>query len=378
MKDARVTDILVGSGEFDQSNNTNGNFCLKWSAEELESWQITTICISSAGVLACILAIICILVSKGYKKFVHRLTLYLIVAVQFNAAVSILQVVLVYYNGAVVATREDLRKLCAAAGFLNELADWLELLVICWIVLYLVMVLVFQYSADAIRRKHEICGLAVILMLPFLFIWVPFVKNMYGLSGGECWIKPSVKSFCEYDGVGLTLMFLLSYGPSFLVCLITFVSFGTIAIVMCKRASRHQEQGSSQPSIYQRGLKEVLPLLLYPPIYFLFWMAVIATRIYDVLQKVQGRKFQFSLTLAHYVAFLLVALLIIPLVFLLHSSINCCRKKRNKLYTPSTTTSYVVPNECSDQEDEPLIIKGQGTLVPSMEYHSVFEGSAKW
>ena len=37
MKDAKVTDDLVGSGEFDQSNNTNGNFCLKWSAEELES-----------------------------------------------------------------------------------------------------------------------------------------------------------------------------------------------------------------------------------------------------------------------------------------------------------------------------------------------------
>ena len=128
-------------------------------------------------------------------------------------------------------------------------------------------------------------------------------------------------------------------------------------------------------SVHLQGLKEVLPLLLYPPIYFLFWVIVVATRIYNVLQKVQ---FQFSLTLAHYVAFLLVALLLIPLVFLLHSSINFCRKKRNKLYTPSTTTSYIVPNECSDQEDEPLIIKGQGTLVPSMEYQSVFEGSAKW
>ena len=171
-------------------------------------------------------------------------------------------------------------------------------------------------------------------------------------------------------------MFLLSYGPGFLVCLITLVSFGTIAIVMCKRASQHQEQGSQQPSVYQQGLKEVLPLLFYPPIYFLFWVIVVATRIYDVLQKVEGRTFQFSLTLAHYVAFLLVALLIIPVVFLLHSSINCCRNKQNKLYTPSTTTSYIVPNECSDQ-DEPLIIKGQGTLVPSKEYQSVFEGIAK-
>ena len=169
-------------------------------------------------------------------------------------------------------------------------------------------------------------------------------------------------------------MFVFSYVPAFLVCLITFVSFGTIAIVMCKRALQ-QEQGLCQPSVHQQGLKEVLPLLLYPPIYFLFWVIVVATRIINVLQKVQ---FQFSLTLAHYVVFLLVALLMVPLVFLLHSSINFCRKKRNKLHTPSITTSYIVPNECSDQEDERLIIKGKGIKVPSREYGSIFEGNTEW
>ena len=267
----------VGNGEFDLSNNTNGNFCLKWSAEEFEFWQMITICISSAGLLACVSAIICILVSKGYKKFVHRLTLYLIIAVLFHAIVSILEAMPVYYNGTVVATREDLDGLCAAAGFLSIVADWMELLIICWIVIYLVM---FKYSAHDVRRKHEMYGLAVrivlrILVLPFLFNWVPFVigKNIYGLSGGECWINPSVKSYCEYDGVGLTLMLVFSYGPSFLVCLITFVSFGTIAFVMCRRTLR-QEQGLCQPSVHQQGLKEVLPLLLYPLIYFLFWVIV--------------------------------------------------------------------------------------------------------
>ena len=367
---------LVESGEFDLTNNTYGNFCLKWSAEEFELWKMITVCISSVGLLACVLAIICILVSKGCKKFVHRLTLYLIIAVLFHAFVSILEAVSVYYNGTVVATREDLESVCAAAGFLSIVADWMELLVICWIVIYLVMVLVFKYSAHDVKRKHEIYGLAVILVLPFLINWLPFVidKNMYGLSGGECWIKPSVKSYCDYDGVGLTLMFVFSYVPAFLVCLITFVSFGTIAIVMCKRALQ-QEQGLRQPSVHQQGLKEVLPLLLYPPIYFLFWMIVVATRIINVLQKVQ---FQFSVTLAHYVVFLLVALLMVPLVFLLHSSINFCRKKRNKLHTPSITTSYIVPNECSDQEDERLIIKGKGIKVPSREYGSIFEGNTEW
>ena len=374
MEDAEVTDDLVGSGKF--INNTNGNFCLKWSAEELESWQITTLCISSAGVLACILAIICILVSKGYKKFVHRLTLYLIIVVKFIGVLSILRVVPVYYNGTVVATREDLEGLCTVAGFLDVVADWMELLIISWIVLYLVLVLVFKCSADAIRRKHEICGLAVVLVLPFLFNWVPFLEDMYSLSGAECWIKPSEKSFCKYDGVGLTYMFVLSYCPVFIVCLVTFVLFGTMAIVMCKRAFQ-QEQGLRQSSVHWQGIKEVLPLLLYPSIYFLLWMAVTATCIYDVLQKRNGRNFQFSLILAHYVTFLVVTLLIVPLVVLLHSSVKCYRKKQDGLYTPSATTSYIVPNEFSDQEDEPLIIRGQETKIPSREYKSIFEGSAE-
>ena len=376
MGDAEVTDDLVGNSDFDQSNNTNGNFCLEWSAEELESWKITTICISSAGVLACILAIICILVSKGYKKFVHRLTLYLVIVVKFIGVLSILRVVPVYHNGTVVAMMKDLEVLCAVAGFLDTVADWMELLIIFWIMVYLAMVLVFKYSANAVRRKHEVCGVAVILVFPFLFNWVPFLKDMYGLSGGECWIKPSVKSYCEYDGLGLTFMFVLSYCPVFIVCLITFVSFGTLVIVMCKRALQ-QEQGLHQSSIHWQGIKEVLPLLLYPLIYFLLWMAVTATRIYDVLQKGKGRNFQFSLILAHYVTFLVVTLLVIPLVVLVHSSIKCYRKKQGGLYTPTATTSYIVSNELSDQEGEPLIIKGQVTKIPSKGYNSILEGSAK-
>ena len=91
------------------------------------------------AVLASVLAIIFILVSKGYKKFVHRLTLYLIVAVQFDGVVSILQAVLVHHNGTIVGTMEELRGHCAAAGFLTCVMDWMILSIICWIVSYFVI-----------------------------------------------------------------------------------------------------------------------------------------------------------------------------------------------------------------------------------------------
>ena len=336
-----------------ENNHSSVNFCLEWSEKELEA--LTEYLLSAAGVLASVVAIIFILVSKGYKKFVYRLTLYLMVAVQFHGVVSILRVVPVYYNGSVVATREGFEGLCAAAGFLINVVDWMILLIISWIVLYLVMVLVFQYSANAIRRKHEICGLVVVLILPFLFNWVPFLKNMYGLSGGQCGMKPSVTSNCKYDDVGLAFIFLLSYGPGILVAIIAFVSFGTMLIIMCRRTLQ-QEQGLRQPSVHQQGIKEVLPLLLFPSIYFLLWMGLVATGIYDATQ---GRKFQYSLMVINDIISGVIILLL-PATVLLHSSINCYKKQQKRTRTLNTTTSYIVPNETSDQ-DEPLIIKGQGT-----------------
>ena len=353
---------------FNVTNSSNVT-CLEFSAEEQKTLNTTVISVSSVASLACILAIAFILVSRGYRKFVHRLILYLMVAALLEALVSILQVVPVHYIGNFGAVREGFEGLCAAAGFLINVAVWMELLVICCIVL--VIVLVFKSNANIIKQKHEVCGLAVLLILPFSLNWIPFVKDMYGLSGGGCWIKPSVKSSCKYDYVGLIFMFLLSYGPAFLVCSIAFVLFSAMAFVMCKRALR-QEQGLRQLSVHKQGLREVLPLILYPLIYLVLWIALAATRIYGTLHNAHDQKGQYSLVLVHN-SFSFTVRLFVPLVFLLQSLINCLRKRRTRPCTFNTTTSFVVPNEFTDQENEPLVIRGQGTKIPSKEYKSIFE-----
>ena len=111
--------LIENHDEVIHSNNSSGNFCLEWSEEELEALEIVNICFSAADVLASAVAIIFILVSKGYKKFVHRLTLYLIVTVQFDGVVSILQAVPVHYSDTVVATREGLT-LCCCCWVFNQ------------------------------------------------------------------------------------------------------------------------------------------------------------------------------------------------------------------------------------------------------------------
>ena len=361
---------LFGRGQANFSNMTNSSNCNKFSAEEQRTLNIIVFSVSSTASLACIMAILFILLSKGHKKFVQRLVLYLMVAALVEAVASILQVVPVQYSGNVGEVRKGLEGFCAAAGFFVEVALWLELSVMCWIVIVIVLV----FNRCDVKLKHEICGLALVLILPFTLNWIPFVKGMYGLSGGGCWIKPSVKSFCEYDSVGLTFSFLLSHAPAFSVCLITFVSFGTIAIVMCKRTLQ-QEQGLRQSSVHWQGLKEVLPLLFYPLIYFLLWIGLAVTRVYDTLQSGQDKKFQYSLVLIHNTFSFLIRLFV-PLIFLLHLVIKCCKKYRNKPRPVNTITSFSVSNEFTDQEDEALIIRGQCTILPVKKYKTIFDGNS--
>ena len=103
----------------------------------------------------------------------------MIVADLLKAVISIPDVLSVYRNGAVVAVRSGFEGFCSAVGFLLEVTLWMEKLVVFWIVLYLVMVLVFRHNANAVKVKYEACGIAVVLLLPLLVSWVPFVKNMY-------------------------------------------------------------------------------------------------------------------------------------------------------------------------------------------------------
>lgn len=57
--------------------NSSNVTCLEFSAEEQKTLNTTVISVSSVASLACILAITFILVSRGYRKFVHRLILAL-------------------------------------------------------------------------------------------------------------------------------------------------------------------------------------------------------------------------------------------------------------------------------------------------------------
>ena len=127
-----------------------------------------------------------IFATKAYRKFVHRLTLYLIISAFCESLMFGVEVIPVTITHDLLSVRTGWEGACAAIGFLAQYSVWCELLFICWITLYLFLLAVFK--SNPFTRKHEIAGVTLSVSVPLLFNWVPFLDDMYGRSGAWCWI----------------------------------------------------------------------------------------------------------------------------------------------------------------------------------------------
>lgn len=346
------------------SNITNGSFCFEFSASQVQTVITTETILSSVAAVLCFMATLLIIFSKQHKRFVYRLVLYLMVAALFKSLLTIFQSVALYHSGKDVAVRNGLNGLCTALGFLNQTLVWAEKLIICWIILYLMVLLVLKQSVGAIKWQHEVCGLGIVVFIPLLVNWIPFVKNMYGLSGLWCWIKLTNGSCKEYT-LGLVYMLVLFYGPILLVIIFSFSSFIAIVIALCRK----QKMGSQ---VYKRALKEAVPLVAYPFIYNIIYCVFIVSRVYYLVETSNGSKPLYPLWLAHALAGRAGALLP-PLAFLLHPN-TLKRLFRRKRDLDSTPTTFPVSKEWSTSEEDPLVIKGSTMRDKALESNNILEG----
>ena len=364
---------------FETANtSTENQSCFEFSANQLENVIIGKPTLAAISTLACLLAVIVIIALKEYKKFVHRLVLYLMVAGFVHGITIGLEVVPVYHTGTKVAVRKGLNDLCAAIGFITQTTMWMFNMIIIWIVTYLFLLGVFRYSAN--KRTHEVTGIVVSLVFPLTFNWVPFIENMYGLAGLWCWIKLT-KGDCHNDyTIGIIYQFSLFYGPLVVLILLSFISCVLIVIMLC----RQQTRGSNlqQSSLYHQALKEALPLLIYPFIYDIICSLMVANRIYYAITVAQGKHPYYPLWLIHALVDP-TRVLTPPLAFLLHPNTLrklFCKKSPQSVSNRnhSSITAYIVSAEYPYTEEDPLIIRGsEDEETDGSQYKSIFEGDVQ-
>ena len=362
--------------------------CLQFTEEQLEIVKVGKITVASLAIVTCSIAIIIIVLHKAYRQFVYRLVLYLMVVDLIQSITNILEGIPVRiqhsnetnYTRVVVA--DGWGEACAVFAFWNQVTVWMENLMILWILFYLIVLVTKILKPQNFSTPHttettnqpnftqrELFALLFTIFFPFTFNWLPFIFNdgMYGLSGLWCWIKLTDHNCGGSMTVGLGLMFGLFYGPLILIIMFGFISFVVMVIIMCKRTRMKRGVDWVDQKLYRRGLREVIPLLLYPLIYNLISTILVVNRITDAVRHEQQPIY--ALWLMHALADP-GRVLIPPVAFILHPSTwknLCCKRKESE-----GGTSFHVKAEFSDERVESLRLTDRHNNQKRFSYGSIF------
>ena len=314
--------------DLEDNTSNSSSYCFNFTARELKINTAVTVSLHVVAILACLLTILFILTTRQYRAFVNRLVLYLMLVASVWSVFIIVEVIPVEHDAArmIVKVRDGWEGACAAAGFLSQLVETAKILVVCWIVFYLLMLVVFKRNTS--KPWHEALGVVIVVGLPLLIDWLPFRWHYYGLSGLWCWIEIS-HNMCSDDFLlSLGLMLAIEYIPVLLVIIFTIVSFVCITVALCRRAHRVEIKWK-WTSIYKRGLAEATALMVYPTIYALIFVFRVIHRTYYLVQIGGHRPPYYTLWLAHSAA-LGIGGILVPLLYLLRPSnlrkFYVCRK----------------------------------------------------
>lgn len=283
--------ITNSSGDVDEH-------CFKSPKKVAEAIFVIKVTLNCIGILSSILVVCLIFISKNYKRFVYRLVVYLMIVNSLQALCQILELTPVQVTEDETVSIKNgtgWSDMCAALGFLDMVTSWMGNFIIVWIMLYMLVLswrlhrLAISDSSEVIirqtasRRYKEMIGVLFLLFSPFLFSWIPFAMDMYGLSGLWCWIKTvnGIENGCNdrrFAHKSLALIVSMFYGPLVLIIIFGFICMVLIISLLC-RSTKNLYGANCQR--YNQGVKNVGIVLVYPVIYCLFCIFLLINRIYS-------------------------------------------------------------------------------------------------
>ncbi len=367
------SDRYLNCSQQDLGNET----CFKFSKNQFDAVIWTKTSVSSLSAVACCLAIFLIVFLRAYKRFVHRLTLYLAIAALIYSLVFALQVLPVDDRCDHVIVTDE--RLCLALGFLVQYSAWVMLLFMCWITLHLFLLGVMHINWKSWR--YEFGGMVLAHTCPVLFAVIPFVDfgngTMYGLAGAWCWIKVS-DDHCRPYTDGTAEQFALWYAPLMILVVVNFLAMLVLIVVLYKGSRARADNLPHLQQQYKDALKEAIPLLFYPIFFNVLCCMAFANRVYYAATE----KTNFVLWMAHAIADPSLPLFM-PLAFLLHpytlKKLRCDHLHRAaskwwKRDSLGSHTHFIVSKQdsCSTSEEKRLII-GASEGTSSSGYQSFLD-----
>ncbi len=279
-------------------SSNNHNDC-NFTEHERDRVLITLSSTATVSFVMCVVTISLVLYLRLHKHFTYRLASYQVLSGMFVSLTMIIQIVAIkhrYWKSS---------SICPLFGFALEYFMWVKLLfTVC---------LVFHFFVLAMYLKNlyklEMVYVLTSILLPLLFVWIPFINRRYGDAGAWCWIV-DWKNNCatRNDHYGIIEQFLLWYGPLFISLTVSIIMASFTFVVLKRRAYSRKnimEQSETGPLLYstiqgetrhnQAALKQLLPLLAYPIIFNVLAIIPLINRIYDAFAS----DVSYILALAH-------------------------------------------------------------------------------
>ena len=240
----------------------------------------------------CLIAVYLVFRLKLYKCFTYRLATYQILSSLCVSAVQTSFITLLNYNGNIYY-----QITCKSISFLLEYFLWIKLLFTLCLVFHLFCLSVCLKNF----QKLEIGYVLFSILFPLLYSWIPFIHNSYGVAGAWCWIR-DWKDDCATQKYleGIIEQFVLWYVPVFISLTLSVIAVFIILIVLTQRAYTHKNSENEylienhERNQNKKAMKEILPLLVYPVIFYFLILFPIINRVYSAISY----KASFGLALA--------------------------------------------------------------------------------
>lgn len=210
-----------------------------------------------------------------YKSFAHRLAMYLVLSSIPTNIVHISQL---------ASLHDD--DVCKVIGILRQYFLSQEVLFSACFTFHLFCLGVLNLDFKFLEPVY----IVVPLFSPLLVIWIPLIKDKYGVTIAWCDIRSLQPCSEEVDSAGLAIQFIIWYGPLFIIQNLNAVAIVSVICTLCyKSRTKLWKHGNGERDSLlvkakvdksKNALRELIPLMVYLIIFYVISMIPVAHRFY--------------------------------------------------------------------------------------------------
>ncbi len=238
------------------------------------------------SMICCIVAVSMVLGLRLYKRFTYRLAMYQVLGSLLWSLSCGLVLLQMDYD----PNSEFSRVGCTAVVFLRY-SMLVKLLFTLWLTFHLFCYIVLLKN---LKKLEWFYIASSVLFSLVCIVWVLFIHNNYGIFEAWCFIRVW-KGDCATEKYqeGIAEILALHYGPLIVFLTLNALVIAFIVVVMVQRAyrNRHPERDPLLPEqneANRKALKQHLPLLAYPIIYFTLMLFPTISRLYNAFGNSTG------------------------------------------------------------------------------------------